>query len=381
MAGECKKLKNFVQSVPILNLAVPRFVRYFFAAPAMFQPRGGNAAAPVFPDMPAAPSRRKLFEMTKKQMILRFEFDVATPDHFRKISDRETAMRMFKNSINMLEIEVFSYCNRRCWFCPNAQIDRRSKNEYMDPELYTGIMRQLAEVDYNEVISYSRYNEPLADRVILERLKEANETVPNALLHTNTNGDYLTFDYLEELYGAGLRSLNIQVYLQNDQRYDHDLMRKKSDFLIKKLGLPAELKIDKPGLHLEHHLDYKDMSLRVYARNFEVNGCSRGDTLPIRQDYVRTMPCPVPFRFLYIDYNGKMVPCCNLRSDMPQHEECVYCDLGGNNDIFAAYAASNLVMWRRALVGFEEKAGVCRSCSYPDAAGRCRKKKSIIRKT
>ncbi len=304
--------------------------------------------------------------MSKAQMILRFEFDVATMDHFRKVKDRETAKSLFKSSINMLEIELFSYCNRRCWFCPNAQIDRRSENIHMVPELYTGIMRQLAAVDYSEVISYSRYNEPLADRVILERLKEARATIPKALLHTNTNGDYLTFDYLGELYDAGLRSLNIQVYLQNDQRYDHDLMRKKSDFIIKKLGIPAELKVDKPGLRLEHHLDYKDMAFRLYGRNFEVNGCNRGETLSIQQDYVRTLPCPVPFRFLYIDYTGKMVPCCNLRSDMPEHKDCVYCDLAENNDIFAAYASSNLVMWRRALVGMQEKGGICRSCSYPD---------------
>lgn len=31
-------------------------------------------------------------------------------------------------------------------------------------------------------------------------------------------------------------------------------------------------------------------------------------------------------------------------------------------------------MWRRALVGFEEKAGVCRSCSYPDAAWKMSQK-------
>ena len=307
--------------------------------------------------------------MSKTQMIVKVDFDVVTADHFRKIRDRETAKRLFKNSMNMVEIEVFSYCNRRCWFCPNAQIDRRSTNNYMDPELYTGIMRQLAEVDYDEIISFSRYNEPLADRVILDRLKEARTAVPKALLHTNTNGDYLTFDYLEELYEAGLRSLNVQVYLQNDQRYDHDLMRKKSDFIINKLGLPAELKVDKSGFWLEHHLDYKDMAFRLYGRNFEVNGCNRGETLDLRQDYVRTAPCVYTFRFLYIDYNGKMMPCCNLRSDMPDHEECVVFDLSKQNDIFAAYASSNLVMWRRALVGMGEKEGVCRSCNFPEVTG------------
>lgn len=226
-------------------------------------------------------------------------------------------------------------------------------------------MHQLAEIDYRGDISYSRYNEPLSDKIILDRLKEARLFLPHSLLHTNTNGDYLTFSYLEDLYEAGLRSLNIQIYLQNEAKYNHQDMLTKAKLILDKLDLPFECVDDRPNEWLEYHLKYRDMSLRLYARNFEVNGCSRGDTLNIRKDFQRINPCIQPFRALYIDYNGKTVPCCNLRSDMSEHVDYIVHDLNKNMDIFYAYAQSSLVQWRQSLIGWAAKKGICSNCSFP----------------
>ena len=90
-------------------------------------------------------------------------FDFIVDEHFRPIQDRHEAIRLFRRSVSMVEVEVFSYCNRRCWFCPNSLIDRQSKTEYMSEELYLHILDQLAGADYRHMISYSRYNEPLAE--------------------------------------------------------------------------------------------------------------------------------------------------------------------------------------------------------------------------
>ena len=31
---------------------------------------------------------------------------------------------LFKKHLKLIEIEVFSFCNRKCWYCPNSYIDR-----------------------------------------------------------------------------------------------------------------------------------------------------------------------------------------------------------------------------------------------------------------
>ena len=36
----------------------------------------------------------------------------------------------------MVEVEVHSYCNRVCWFCPNSFIDRKTKTYYLNENLY-----------------------------------------------------------------------------------------------------------------------------------------------------------------------------------------------------------------------------------------------------
>jgi hypothetical protein len=291
-------------------------------------------------------------------------FDFIVDEHFRPIQDRQEAIRLFRRSVSMVEVEVFSYCNRRCWFCPNSLIDRQSKTEYMAEDLYLRILDQLAEADYRRMISYSRYNEPLADRIILRRIEQAKRRLPEAILHTNTNGDYLTPQYVTELADAGLRSLNVQVYLGNDDRYDHERMRTKLLRTIELLELNAPVVRDEPGEWLEATAESSGIRVRIYARNFALNGCNRGDSVPIQIAYRRTSPCLSPFHHVYVDFNGKVMPCCNLRSDVPGHANAIVDDLNTANDLFLVYASETMAAWRRSLIGFDRKAGHCSSCSF-----------------
>lgn len=291
-------------------------------------------------------------------------FDRLQPFHLQQTDELGLAREMFRRSVTQVEIEIFSYCNRRCWFCPNAEIDRISHNEYMAPELYSSIIAQLAEIEYTGMISYSRYNEPLADRIILDRLREARDALPGALLHTNTNGDYLNPAYLEELYEAGMRSLNIQLYLKNHERYDHEKTIARAEQTLNRLKLPFEVTINTPGEWLEMNLTYRDMKIRLYGRNFEVNGTSRGNKVDIKRDYVRTMPCNIPYWNVYVDYNGKMVPCCNYRSDIPEHEEYILNDLNEQPSLFLTYASRKAVAFRRSMLTLEEKKGPCSNCHF-----------------
>ncbi len=299
------------------------------------------------------------------------DLDFIEEAHFRPLENRAEAMRLFAKSVSMVEIEVFSYCNRTCWFCPNASVDRRSRKEYMPDEMYLGVLAQLAEIDYRGTISFSRYNEPLSDRVILDRIRDARRRLPGALLHTNTNGDYLTREYLEELRDAGLQHMGLQVYLGNDERYDHERMRTKLRSIEEALGLETTLVRDDANVWLESKTAVGTLSLRIYARNFEVNGASRGGTVPVRSRYVRTSPCLSPFHHLYLDYNGRAMPCCNLRSDVDAHRDAIVGDLNVTRDIFLIYAGQRLAAWRESLTAFGEKAGHCASCAFapiPDTA-------------
>ena len=48
-------------------------------------------------------------------------------DHFCEVADRETARQLFKNSINIVVIELFSFCSRLCNYCPVSNFERFSR--------------------------------------------------------------------------------------------------------------------------------------------------------------------------------------------------------------------------------------------------------------
>jgi len=90
---------------------------------------------------------------------------------------------MFRQYVAQVEVEVSTFCNRRCSFCSNSLADRRNEHRYMEDALFSSIVRQLSSLDWQGVFSFHRYNEPLADRgYILRRLAEARRCLPGALL-------------------------------------------------------------------------------------------------------------------------------------------------------------------------------------------------------
>ncbi|MEW4457848.1 radical SAM protein [Roseibium algicola] len=311
----------------------------------------------------------ELEELKRKVTILKQSHVLATEfrsEHLVEMDDEKAARDLFVRSVEMVEVEVFSYCNRVCWFCPNATHDRRTANHHMDHDLYIKILKDLKSCNYSGMLSYSRYNEPLADRIIVERIREARDYLPNAFLHLNTNGDYLTTKYLHELYDAGLRGLNIQVYLNNEERFEHEKVKNRMLLKLDKLGTDYEIVRDTKNLWIEAKILFRDMKVRMYGRNFEKNGVDRGGTVEVEASHVRTSPCRSPFNHMYIDYNGSVMPCCNVRSDIPQHKNCIIDKLNPTSSIFLTYTNRLSARWRRGLVGFEEKKGVCESCNFAE---------------
>ena len=267
-----------------------------------------------------------------------------------------------KSALRLIEIEIFSYCNRKCWFCPNSFIDRKSTNVEMPEDIYLDLLEQLKEIGFTGELAYSRYNEPLSHReLFLKRVRQAREVLPNATLRTNTNGDYVTRDYIEDLCNAGFNQLWIQQYLGNNERYDHERMRHRAEKKIKKLGLPAKIITDIPGCKLEYDLSYRGMTIHIRSRNFELDGSSRGDTIDIASDYVRTQRCLQPFHNMYIDYNGQVTVCCAMRSDIPEHEAGVMGNIR-KQKLWDIFMNDKYKPWRDHHREDGPKEGFCKSC-------------------
>ena len=233
----------------------------------------------------------------------------------------------------------------------------------MDENLYLRILNDLRSINHDKMISYSRYNEPLAHKdIFIKRLMQARELLPNAVLHTNTNGDYLTREYLDELYAAGLRSMNIQCYLSEGESFDIGKIKASIAKTAERLNLDFNVTCNSDQLH-QVSFSHKDMQLSMYARDFNVNGNNRGGTLKTIRGRTRHAPCFIPFVDIYIDYNGNVMPCCNFRSDVPEHKSFIIGN-ANNTSVLEIFNSAKLLKLRKILRNNNIELYPCNECNF-----------------
>jgi MoaA/NifB/PqqE/SkfB family radical SAM enzyme len=279
-------------------------------------------------------------------------------------SQEDKNKELLANNLSLIEIETFSFCNRVCWFCTNTIVDRKSVEHYMPEGVYSRLLDQLAEINFKGELTFSRYNEPLARKdYILKKISEAREKLPNAILRTNTNGDYLTSSYIEELADAGLDQLWIQQYLRNDERYEHSEVRRRADKTLERIGFVDNHKVltDIDGCKLEYELPHPKMTIHLRARNFGMDGSSRGGILDLASGYQRTEPCKQVHENMYIDWNGTVMVCCEMRSEIKEHGSGV---MGSvlHSKLWDIFTSKNYNSWRKHHEGVSPKTGACKEC-------------------
>jgi len=264
---------------------------------------------------------------------------------------------VFAKYVHFVEIETFSFCNRKCWFCPNSYIDRHSSNTLMLPEVYSKIVDELAEIGYSGSIRYSRYNEPFSDPVILDRIREARNKLPNVSLKTYSNGDYITSELLERLAEAGMNEIRIMRYPVSPEKcYSSDEITDILTGFASKVNLPYQ-RIESRSIRLLH--PKLELEVRIFPQSAIRNRA--GTVKSSTKKKFRTTPCYAPFTNLYIDHNGSVMPCCNMRSDVPQHAEMI---MGNVTDkaLFEIYTSLRYSLLRYQMRDIGVKVYPCNVC-------------------
>ncbi len=311
---------------------------------------------------------RRLLGRAGKRRREDSRFGLVDANSFVAQPDAGRQKALFAKTVRLVEIEVHSYCNRVCWFCPNSFIDRRSRTELMNEAVYLRLLADLREVGYDATVTYSRYNEPFAHPIFLERLAQAREALPGALLHTNTNGDYLDDGVMMDAYRAGLRSLNVQLYLPAGQAFSMAAVEDRMRDVRRRAPCVDYRRTIATREWVEYRGSFKDMRIRAYARDFSKNGVHRAG-LAVGPSGSRISPCFEPFLSVYVDHTGDVVPCCNIRGDFDEHLPFVLGRLDAEaGSIFRIFAGPGAAGWRRSLIGFSAKKSPCADCRFNEIA-------------
>lgn len=242
--------------------------------------------------------------------------------------------------IRLVEIELFSYCNRKCNWCPNREIDRTFV-QWIDHSIFTNLINEINE--YTGAITFSRFNEPLSQNIV-KHLKYIKERV-NCPLVTNTNGDYLN---------------NISWLLDEITIMNYD--KKPMEQCMQELN---DIGVSIDEVTEDYIYGHRHWQKICYVVNWKQRTITdRGGFMKEYNGEIRTTPCMEPTYFVGINYDGTVSPCCNIRNDIEEHKPYILGDLNNNSSLKEILVSPKAVSFRdKCAKGEFEEGSPCYRCA------------------
>lgn len=178
--------------------------------------------------------------------------------------------------MNQIQIMTIHKCDLKCYHCPNSIIPQTG--DLMNKKLFSKIIDELAEMNYEKRVSLYLMNEPFLDKRIFEFIKETRSKLPNARINLSTNGVKLTIKNADKAFKNGLSDMDISCYTK-------EIYNKWKNY-------PA---------NVMNMINYGPM-------------CNnRGGNIPEmgRQERAGVGYCERPFIQMYINVWGEAVLCCS----------------------------------------------------------------------
>lgn len=281
--------------------------------------------------------------------------------------------QLFKESVSNVVIEISSYCNRHCTYCPVSQVDRSSTNKVLPEQEFDKIIHNLAEISYAGGVCLNLYNEPTSDReLLLARIRAARQSLPNSRIYFSTNGDFLNPEYVRAMVDAGLSELYITLHTPKGRPYSDTYAASRFCELSTRLRKAIKITMLVPNHTIQGVVSLCGITLNVFSTNYEIFGSDRAGAVTSLTAVApeRTAPCDRPFNDFTVSYDGTIFPCCQMFADNEsQKAKFAIGNLADFSSIFDAYASSAMAGWRSSLLRFGPKASPCDTCSEANRPG------------
>jgi len=217
-----------------------------------------------------------------------------------------------------LTIETTTLCNSRCRTCPHEMIRR---DTIMPMERFTKLIDECAGQGV-KCINLAEYGEPLMDPLLVQRVANVRERLPDTRVGFFTNASLLTENKIGELLDAGLSFIVFSLDGTDAATYESIRRGLKYDEVIHniKAFLAANKERGKSCKTRVHMVrtSANDVQWGMIQNTWkylvdEVTyaDCEGRDSeFPVYQDNSRRMPCSPLFRNMHILTDGTVVMCC-----------------------------------------------------------------------
>lgn len=305
--------------------------------------------------------------VTRQHAVLGVAHDsVVSTLQLMPLTTEQEMRAAFAQAVRWIEIETSSQCNRRCTYCPNAEFDRLSSNDFLDTTLYARTLRDLASIAYDGELVLVGTNEIFMYERNLDYIAAAREALPACRIKLFSNGDYLTRTHIDRLVELGVDDLVVTFHLGAGKPFDETEARTRAAHFAERLGLPLRLDSAVPGRHLYFSARLGRLHLTAGLQNFAVTGHGWAGAVHDAGGFRRTAPCTYPIRQFVLNHDADIFMCCfpvKERTALNVRTGAVAGNLREFPSIFHAYASEKLLAWRRALLTNAEKSEPCRSCT------------------
>jgi radical SAM protein with 4Fe4S-binding SPASM domain len=222
----------------------------------------------------------------------------------RKSEIVQQSLQFFKDTNiplpSVVEISDSGTCNRSCVFCPRSDpewIKKFDSKEFIKKKLHEKILKELSQYNYNGIIVYSGFNEPLINKACFDNIARTRKYLPTAKIELITNGDVLNLIKLKKLFISGLSTILISVYdgpedMIKFKRLCEQAKLDKNQYVIRNRYLPPE----------------DDYGITMSNRGGQMKNA--GHSISSLKKSIK-QPCYYPSYNLFIDYNGDVLMCCH----------------------------------------------------------------------
>ena len=238
----------------------------------------------------------------------------------------------------VIEVNPTELCNRTCAFCPRVDPEvYPNQNLHMTESTMHNLVDNLAKHNYQGRIVFSGFGEPTLNKKILKLIKIASSKILDVQMYSN--GDKILDDgwyTLQEFVDAGLTSMFLDVY---DDKHQHARWKEK----IK----PFE---DTLPIHLSAKYNFVLEDFTNRAGTVKTKGVPQNAS---------TKSCFLPHTKAFVDWDGKLLLCCNdwsrAAGSFGNVNETPFADL---------WMSEPLMKIRRKLLGSRLEAGSpCNVCN------------------
>ena len=207
---------------------------------------------------------------------------------------------------------------------------------------------------------------------LLYRVRRISALLPEAKIEIYTNGDFLDKEGVASMAEAGVKHIQATAHGSNNKNKFRNLSI-ELDRRLKRLGMPYRYVVDDAdlGLRIAHIDTGRDLTIYYFAHDFyrrDSGGVlwasDRGQSLDVNKNYFRHQPCFIPFVEMQVEWDGRMLPCCQINPDAFSKDDYVLGSIRQDTDIFLEWTNSRHAAWRQHSFDTKQDSAPCSTCNF-----------------